>query len=167
MDRLAGNGFVLLGGPIGGGQRALHLAEATDGHEIRTHLGGDPWASMELLQIEVYGCGCKVKGSARRSGWRGWIARPPPLHGCGAGVWAGPAGGEGRLSNELMSRVAERSVRTAPAGHEQSWAMLAAHYEGIKGLLGQGLTVVKAGELLAAVAWWFPSGRCTVTRWRS
>ncbi len=76
MDGLAGNGFVLLGGPIGGGQRALHLAEATDGHEIRTRLGGDPWASMELLQIEVYGCGCKVKGSARRSGWRGWIARP-------------------------------------------------------------------------------------------
>jgi len=77
------------------------------------------------------------------------------------------AGGEGRLSNELMSRVAERSGRTAPAGHGQSWAMLAAHYEGIKGLLGQGVTVVKAGELLAAVTLCFPSGRCTVTRWRS
>jgi uncharacterized protein YciI len=51
MDALVDDGFILLGGPIGDGQRTLHLVEATDEHEIRARLGEDPWASMELLQI--------------------------------------------------------------------------------------------------------------------
>ncbi len=51
MDALVDNGFLLLGGPVADGQRALHLIQATDEHEIRARLGGDPWASMELLQL--------------------------------------------------------------------------------------------------------------------
>lgn len=51
MDALVDDGFLLLGGPVAGGQRALHLVQATDEHEIRARLGDDPWASMELLQI--------------------------------------------------------------------------------------------------------------------
>jgi uncharacterized protein YciI len=51
MDALVDDGFLLLGGPVGDGQRALHLVQATDEHEIGARLGEDPWASMELLQI--------------------------------------------------------------------------------------------------------------------
>jgi uncharacterized protein YciI len=51
MDGLVDDGFVLLGGPLGDGQRTLHLVEAADEHEIRARFGEDPWASMELLQI--------------------------------------------------------------------------------------------------------------------
>ena len=51
MDALVDDGFLLLGGPVGDGQRALHLVQATDEHEIGASLGEDPWASMELLQI--------------------------------------------------------------------------------------------------------------------
>ncbi len=51
MDGLVDDGFVILGGPTGDGERALHLVEATDEHEIKARLGGDPWASMELLRI--------------------------------------------------------------------------------------------------------------------
>jgi uncharacterized protein YciI len=51
MDGLVDNGFVILGGPIGDGERALHVVEATDEQEIRARLGEDPWASMGLLRI--------------------------------------------------------------------------------------------------------------------
>ena len=53
MDGLVDDGFVLLGGPLGDGQRTLHLVEAADEHEIRARFGEDPWASMELLRIGV------------------------------------------------------------------------------------------------------------------
>ena len=59
------------------------------------------------------------------------------------------AGGEGQLSEELISGVAERVRPHRTDGHGQSWAVLAAHHEEIEELLGQGLTVVRAGQLLA------------------
>ena len=59
------------------------------------------------------------------------------------------AGGEGQLGDELLSRVAERVRPHRADGHGQSWALLAAHHVRFKELLDEGLTVVKAGELLA------------------
>lgn len=50
MDGLVDDGFVILGGPLGG-ERALHAVEAADEHEARTRLGEDPWASAGRLQI--------------------------------------------------------------------------------------------------------------------
>jgi uncharacterized protein YciI len=51
MDGLVDDGFIVLGGPLGDGERTLHVVEATDEREIRARLGEDPWASMGLLQI--------------------------------------------------------------------------------------------------------------------
>jgi len=51
MDGLVAAGFIILGGPLGHGQRTLHVVEAADEQEIRTRMAADPWASMGLLQI--------------------------------------------------------------------------------------------------------------------
>jgi hypothetical protein len=61
----------------------------------------------------------------------------------------GQAGGEGQLSDELLSAVAERVRPHRTGGHGESWALLAAHHARLAELLDAGLTVVKAGELLA------------------
>jgi hypothetical protein len=60
------------------------------------------------------------------------------------------AGGEGQLGDELLSLVAERVRPHRGDGHGSSWALLAAHHEQLEDMLvRQGLTVVKAGDLLA------------------
>jgi uncharacterized protein YciI len=51
MDGLVDDGFIILGGPLGDGERVLHVVEAAGEREIKARLGEDPWASMELLQI--------------------------------------------------------------------------------------------------------------------
>jgi uncharacterized protein YciI len=51
MDELVDDGFLVLGGPLGTGDRALHLVEASDEAEIMARLGGDPWVPAGLLQI--------------------------------------------------------------------------------------------------------------------
>ena len=51
MDGLVDDGFVVIGGPTGDGDRALHLVESADEHEIRARLGQDPWAAAGLLRI--------------------------------------------------------------------------------------------------------------------
>src|SRR5262245_56384681 len=51
MDGLVGDGFIILGGPVGGGEETLHLVEAAGEDEIRSRLAGDPWASAGLLQV--------------------------------------------------------------------------------------------------------------------
>jgi hypothetical protein len=51
MDELAADGFVVLGGPIGGGPTTLLVVDAVSGREIRSRLGHDPWTSMKLLRI--------------------------------------------------------------------------------------------------------------------
>ena len=58
-------------------------------------------------------------------------------------------GGEGQLGDELLSRVAEAVRPHRADGHGRAWALLEAHHQELAGLLDQGLTVVKAGELLA------------------
>jgi Integrase core domain len=59
------------------------------------------------------------------------------------------AGGEGQLGDELLSVVAERVRPHRADGHGPGWALLAAHHGRLEELLDAGLTVVKAGELLA------------------
>ena len=59
------------------------------------------------------------------------------------------AGGEGQLGDELLGAVAERVRPHRADGHGQSWAVLAAYHARLEELLDAGLTVVKAGELLA------------------
>lgn len=51
MDDLVDDGFLILGGPLGDGQRTLHVVEAADEKEIRTRMAEDPWAAMDLLRI--------------------------------------------------------------------------------------------------------------------
>jgi uncharacterized protein YciI len=51
MDGLVDDGFVILGGPVGGGEQTLHVVEAADENEIKARLAEDPWASAGLLQI--------------------------------------------------------------------------------------------------------------------
>jgi uncharacterized protein YciI len=51
MDELVDEGFIVLGGPVGGGEQTLHVVEAADENEIRTRLAEDPWALADLLRI--------------------------------------------------------------------------------------------------------------------
>jgi uncharacterized protein YciI len=51
MDELVDEGFIVLGGPVGGGEETLHVVEAADENEIRTRLAEDPWASADMLRI--------------------------------------------------------------------------------------------------------------------
>jgi uncharacterized protein YciI len=51
MDRLVDEGFVLLGGPLGDGERALLAVEAADADEVRTRLAPDPWLRDGVLRI--------------------------------------------------------------------------------------------------------------------
>lgn len=59
------------------------------------------------------------------------------------------AGGEGQLGDELLGAVAELVRPHRADGHGVSWALLAAHHARLEELLEMGLTVVRAGELLA------------------
>jgi uncharacterized protein YciI len=51
MDGLVDDGFIVLGGPVGGGEESLHVVHAADEHEIRARLARDPWASADLLRV--------------------------------------------------------------------------------------------------------------------
>jgi uncharacterized protein YciI len=51
MDGLVDDGFVILGGPVGGGEQTLHAVQAADEDEIRARLAEDPWAVAGLLRI--------------------------------------------------------------------------------------------------------------------
>lgn len=51
MDGLVEDGLIVMGGPLGDGERALHMVEAGDEQEVRRRLGEDPWARMGLLEI--------------------------------------------------------------------------------------------------------------------
>jgi catechol 2,3-dioxygenase-like lactoylglutathione lyase family enzyme/uncharacterized protein YciI len=50
MDRLAAEGFVVLGGPVGDGMRFQFAVEAASEEQIEARLAGDPWAPMGLLR---------------------------------------------------------------------------------------------------------------------
>jgi uncharacterized protein YciI len=49
MDGLAGEGFITVGGPLGDGQRALHVVDAADEAEIRRRFSDDPWVAIDVL----------------------------------------------------------------------------------------------------------------------
>ena len=51
MDALVDDGFIIVGGPLGDGQRTLHVVEAADEPEIRARLAKDPWATAGLLEV--------------------------------------------------------------------------------------------------------------------
>jgi uncharacterized protein YciI len=51
MDGLVDGGFIILGGPLGAGDRTLHVVEAADEGEIKARLAEDPWAVAGLLRI--------------------------------------------------------------------------------------------------------------------
>jgi uncharacterized protein YciI len=52
MNELAAEGFVVLGGPWGEGERRFLLVfEATSKESVRARLEQDPWTRMGLLRI--------------------------------------------------------------------------------------------------------------------
>jgi uncharacterized protein YciI len=51
MDGLVDDGFLVVGGPLGNGERTLHLVQAPGEDEIRARLAEDPWASAGLLRV--------------------------------------------------------------------------------------------------------------------
>jgi hypothetical protein len=51
MDELVEDGFVIIGGPVGQGERALLAVEAPGEREIRARLRDDPWGPAGLLHI--------------------------------------------------------------------------------------------------------------------
>lgn len=52
MERLAGEGFVTLGGPLEGTPNALLLVRAKSEEEVRVKLGEDVWAAKDILRVE-------------------------------------------------------------------------------------------------------------------
>lgn len=51
MDGLVADGFLIAGGPLGAGDRTLHLIDAEDELQIRARFGEDPWARADMLRI--------------------------------------------------------------------------------------------------------------------
>ncbi|MEP7023267.1 MAG: hypothetical protein ABJB47_05525 [Actinomycetota bacterium] len=51
MDGLVDDGFVILGGPLGDGDRTLHVVEADSDSAVRARMSQDPWAVMDLLRV--------------------------------------------------------------------------------------------------------------------
>jgi hypothetical protein len=59
-------------------------------------------------------------------------------------------GGEGQLDDVVLASICEKVRPHRPDGRGAAWGLLATHHEVLKGwLVDDGLTVVKAGELLA------------------
>ncbi len=52
MDQLAANGFVLLGGPLAGGDEILLVIEAGSEAEVCETLQRDPWSGAGLLVVQ-------------------------------------------------------------------------------------------------------------------
>ena len=51
MNGLVEDGFVLLGGPLGEGERIMLVVQAPDAADVRRRLDADPWTAMGLLSI--------------------------------------------------------------------------------------------------------------------
>jgi uncharacterized protein YciI len=51
MDGLVADGFIILGGPLGDGQRTLHVVAAASEAVIRARMAEDPWAVAGLLEV--------------------------------------------------------------------------------------------------------------------
>jgi uncharacterized protein YciI len=53
MNELAQSRFVVRGGPLGDGQRVLHIVEAESEQVIRERLAKDPWEVTGTLRTET------------------------------------------------------------------------------------------------------------------
>ena len=53
MDRLAEDGFIVLGGPLFDGHRVVHVVEAASESDVRATLAGDPWSGTHLVVAAV------------------------------------------------------------------------------------------------------------------
>jgi uncharacterized protein len=51
MDALTANGFVVLGGPLGGEEGSLLIIDAEDEATIRARLADDPWSKSDQLRV--------------------------------------------------------------------------------------------------------------------
>jgi uncharacterized protein YciI len=51
MDALVDEGFIVLGGPLGDGEKFLLIIDAESEQEINARLAEDPWTPMGLLRI--------------------------------------------------------------------------------------------------------------------
>src|SRR5262245_38483030 len=54
MNRLAADGFVVLGGPLGAGdelREVLLIVDAPSAGDVRARLAADPWSEAGLLEI--------------------------------------------------------------------------------------------------------------------
>ncbi len=51
MNALADEGFVVLGGPLGDGEKILLIINAKSEQEIAARLADDPWTLMGLLRV--------------------------------------------------------------------------------------------------------------------
>ena len=51
MNALVDDGFVVLGGPLGDGEKILLIIDAESEQEIDARLADDPWAPLGLLRI--------------------------------------------------------------------------------------------------------------------
>ena len=51
MDGLVEDGFIVVGGPLGNGDRTLHLVAADSPDQIEARVARDPWAAMRLLKV--------------------------------------------------------------------------------------------------------------------
>ena len=56
MDALAEEGFIAAGGPLGDGDRVLHVVRAADEGEIERRLAEDPWGEdmLRLASVEPW-----------------------------------------------------------------------------------------------------------------
>jgi uncharacterized protein YciI len=52
MDELASNRFIVLGGPLGDGDKTLLIVDAADENEIRSTLARDPWSKSGMLEVQ-------------------------------------------------------------------------------------------------------------------
>ena len=56
MNALAVGRFIVRGGPLGNGERVLHIVEAESEQAIRERLAQDPWERMSLLRTDSVEC---------------------------------------------------------------------------------------------------------------
>lgn len=53
MNRLAADGFVVLGGPVDESGDILLVVDAADEGEINTTLSRDPWSQSGIIEIKT------------------------------------------------------------------------------------------------------------------
>jgi uncharacterized protein len=51
MDSLVDEGFIVLGGPLGGGREVLHAISAPSEEAVHARLAQDPWHQNGMLTI--------------------------------------------------------------------------------------------------------------------